>query len=291
MPYETIQVTESRLDITLRPLRADDLPAAQALTSAFQWPHRLEDWALMAELGHGLVAERGAALVGTVLYWMFGSDRAALGLVGVAPELQGRGIGRRLMQAALRELGDSTTVLHATEAGAPLYERLGFVPVARVLQHQGAAFQTGLASLRPGERLRPLGRSDPAALSRLDSAACGMDRRQLLAALLNAGTGVVLDRDGQAHGFAVLRRFGIGQVIGPVVAPDSDSARALVGHFLASCPGQFIRVDVPDDSDLSAWLKDLGLAEVGRAVRMLRGEMTCGDGQVRSFALASQAFG
>lgn len=284
-------MTATSLDITLRPLRTDDLQAAQALTSAFQWPHRLEDWALMAELGHGLVAERDAKLVGTVLYWIFGPDRAALGLVGVVPELQGQGIGRRLMQAALRELGNRAVIIYATEAGAPLYERLGFAPLSRVRQHQGAAFQAGLASLRPGERLRPVGRSDPAELAQLDRAACGMDRQELLVALLNAGTGVVLDCEGEARGFAVLRRFGIGQVIGPVVAPDVDSARALIGHFLASCPGQFIRVDVPEDSGLCAWLQDLGLADVGAAIRMLRGDMPRSDGRVISFALAGQAFG
>jgi hypothetical protein len=108
---------------------------------------------------------------------------------------------------------------------------------------------------------------------------------------------VVLDRGGRAAGFAVLRRFGIGQVIGPVVAPDAAAARALIGHFLASNPGQFIRVDVPEESGLSPWLQELGLADVGPAIRMVRGAaLPPGEkgeeaGAVRRFALASQAFG
>lgn len=284
-------MTATIVDIRLRPLRTGDLPAAQALTAVFQWPHRLEDWAMMVELGRGLVAERDGRLVGTILYWSFGPDAAALGLVGVAPELQGQGIGRRLMQAALSELGQRAIVLHATEAGAPLYEQLGFASRGRVRQHQGAAFQAGLAPLHAGERLRPVGRSDPAELARLDHAACGMDRQDLLAALLKVGTGVVLDCDGEARGFAVLRRFGIGQVIGPVAAPDAGGARALIGHFLASSPGQFIRIDVPEDSGLCPWLQELGLADVGPVIRMVRGALPSVDGQVRCFALAGQSFG
>ena len=42
-----------------------------------------------------------------------------------------RGVGRRLMASALahlRELGCTTAVLHASAAGEPLYEELGFTP-------------------------------------------------------------------------------------------------------------------------------------------------------------------
>ena len=47
----------------------------------------------------------------------------------VRPEFQRRGIGRDLTQAAvdyLRDLGCTTIVLNASEAGAPLYRSMGF---------------------------------------------------------------------------------------------------------------------------------------------------------------------
>ena len=99
---------------------------------------------------------------------------------------------------------------------------------------------------------------------------------------------MVLDHQGTAVGFGILRRFGAGQVIGPVVARDSAGARALIGHFLAASPGQFIRIDVPEDAGLSNWLQSLGLADAGGAIRMLRGP---GPHRPRSFALVSQGFG
>jgi GNAT superfamily N-acetyltransferase len=283
--------------VQLRPLRPDDLTQAQAISASFGWPHRIEDWNFMLGLGRGWAAERDGKLAGTGLCWAYGEDGGALGMVGVAPGLQGRGIGYCLLERLLAELAGRRVTLHATEAGLRLYESLGFVPAGRVRQHQGAAFRPALIPLKPGERLRPVGRSDPPMLAELDRAAGGMDRRALIAALLKAGTGVVLDKGGTATGFAVLRRFGIGHVIGPVVARDQSGAQALMGHFLAENPGQFIRVDAPEEAGLSAWLHGLGLTEAGVVIRMVGGD---GPGlfpssrvsaATGSFALAGQAFG
>ena len=242
----------------------------------------------MLGLGRGRAAEQDGVLVGTGLCWMYGGADAALGMICVDGKQQGKGIGRSLLHTLLHVLEGRRIVLYATDEGLPLYGSLGFVPTGRIRQHQGAAFQPPLMPLRTGERVRPTGRSDPALLSALDREASGMDRRELMAALLEAGTAVVLDADGVATGFAVLRRFGIGQVIGPVVARDAAGARALIGHFLAANPGQFMRIDVPEESGLSNWLQSLGLADAGGAVRMARG---AAPERPRSFALVSQALG
>lgn len=275
----------------LRELREADLAAAQALTAGVSWPHRIEDWRFMLDLGEGIAAERDGMLVGTLMTWRYGAAHAALGAVCVAPEMQGRGIGRRLMEAALDRLAGRTVLLHATEAGLPLYRSLGFVEAGTVRQLQGAAFNAGLVALGEGERLRPIGRSDPAALQALDHAACGMDRGALIRALMEAGSGVVLDREGEAAGFALLRRFGRGQLIGPVAAPDLTGARAMISHLFGTQEGRFVRIDVPEESGLVPWLEALGLSDAGPAIRMLRGAARAALPAMRGFALASQAFG
>lgn len=274
--------------LTLRPLTSADLLAAQALTAGFDWPHRLEDWALMHRLGRGIVAEQDGAVAGTALCWLYGMDRASLGMIAVPRALQGQGLGRRLMQELIDELGDRVIQLHATEAGLPLYQSLGFSQVGTVRQHQGTAAQTMPV---PGQRLRPVADRDLLALAALDRAACGMDRNGLLAALIETASGVILERGGDDVGFALLRPFGRGHVIGPVVAPDVSGAKALLLQLLGTMAGQFVRVDVPEKTGLSPWLEGLGLADVGTVIRMVRGDNAGGAGRVRSFALASQAFG
>lgn len=275
----------------LRPLVEADLPAAQALTAALRWPHRVEDWAFCLSLGEGLAAELDGHLVGTTLGWRYGEDAAALGLVVVADAAQGRGIGRALTEGVMRMLGERSITLCATAAGAPLYGSLGFARTGRVHQHGGSSFSAELVALPPGQRLRPLGRSDAPMLAALDRRALGMRRDALIEALLPVSDGVVLDRDGEAIGFALIRRFGQGQVIGPVLAPDAEGARALIAHWLGSRSGQFIRIDVPGESGLSPWLEALGLTEVGGGEVMVRGTPPRGDGTVSCFALVSQALG
>lgn len=278
------------LPTTLRPPTMADLPAAQALSAAVGWPHRLADWRFALGLGEGLAAEVEGRLVGTAMAWSFGPDWCGLGMVIVAPDRQGTGIGRRLMAALMPGLGGRGVQLHATEAGLPLYRALGFAPVATIRQHQGAAFAVGFHAPRAGERIRPAGRADLAALRALDGAATGMDRGRVLAALLDVAGCIVLDRDGVASGFAMLRRFGRGQLIGPVLAPDPEAARLLVAHWLGQRQGEFIRIDVTEESGLSPWLAEVGLPVVDEVTRMARGAPPA-PAAVRSFALVSQALG
>lgn len=259
--------------IQYRRFTVADIEAAHALSAELKWSHRAEDWQFVANAGSGLVAEQDARVIGTVLCWKYGTTTASLGMVIVSPAHQGHGIGRRLTELALEELGSRATLLHATPAGRPLYEKLGFAPVGTLDQHQGAAFQPPLVSLAPGERLRPLGASDTPRLIELASRASGLERGAVLPALLECADGIGLDRDGELVGFALFRRFGRGFAIGPVVAPragEPQHAKALISHWLALNAGMFVRIDVPGGSGLTEWLEALGLLRVDSVVKMLR---------------------
>lgn len=259
-----------------------DLAAAAALTAGFGWPHRIEDLALMLSLGEGVAADDEGALAGTAALWTYGPAHAALGMVMVQPGLQGRGLGRRLLQAVLDRAGPRSVALYATEAGAPLYRSLGFVAHGLVRQMQGRL----AGPVAPGpEPVRPA-RDNEAAL--LDHEATGLDRPALLAAL---GPATVLDRGGAPAGFAITHRFGHGQVIGPVAAQDQEGARALLAHAFHAHPGAFVRVDATEAGGLVPWLHSLGLRDAGPALHMVHGTPAQPPGPTRLFALATQAFG
>jgi GNAT superfamily N-acetyltransferase len=277
--------------LPLRRLSPSDVPAAQALTASFGWPHRRQDWAMMLSLGEGVAVQRGERLAGAAMCWRFGPDWATMGLIGVDPALQGQGIGRRMMGALMEGLASRTIVLHSTRAGLPLYTGLGFEPTGTTLQHQGPVTQPPLLPLPEGTRLRPAGPADLPTLATLDRTAGGADRTILLAALLALPGGVVLDGPGGPRGFALTRGFGRGQLIGPVVAADETGARAMIAHLLGQRIGQFVRVDVPKESGLAAWLPGLGLEDAGTVIRMVRGQDAAPAAQMRVFALASQAWG
>lgn len=277
--------------VALRRLTADDLEAAQALSRAFHWPHRLEDWHFSLAHGEGVVALRDGELVGTALHWLWGKRHATVGLVMVSPRMQGQRLGQHLMHAVMQGLDDRTMLLHATQEGRGVYERMGFAITGEVRQHEGIAAPARLVALPDDMRLRPLGRNDTKALIALDARAGGMPRDALLRQLLDEGEAVVLAREGEAIGFSIARRFGRGHAIGPVVAPDLEGAQALVAHWCNHHAGKFLRIDVDAASGLPEWLEAQGLSRAGTVTTMVRGRPLERHPQLRGWALVSQALG
>jgi predicted N-acetyltransferase YhbS len=272
--------------ITCRPMRDSDLPAALALSQAVRWPHRLEDWQFALRAGTGFVAEEDGAVVGTGLCWNQGPDHGTLGLIIVSPAHQGKGMGRQLMRLVLERLGERCTLLNATTAGQPLYESLGFRAIGTLHQHQGT-----LAALAPpaGLRVRPAGAGDVPAIIALANRATGMVRDDLMKQLIGVAEGAVLERGGELAGFSLIRPFGRGHVIGPLVAPDAACAQALVATWCDAYAGAFVRLDVPGTSGLGEWLAQAGLAQVDTAVIMARNGVPPRDAAIQQFAIVSQA--
>jgi predicted N-acetyltransferase YhbS len=281
--------------VTLRPMTAADLDAAHALSAEMRWPHRPADWEQAFRHAEGFVAERDGQTLGTALRFRWGPRHATLGLIIVTAAAQGRRIGHRLMTALLDGLDDCHLLLHATLEGRGLYERLGFERTGEVRQHQGTALPAPLVALRAGWRLRPAGSSDGPALRALDAQARGMPRDALIDELVaGAEAAVVLDDGGAARGFGLLRRFGRGYAIGPVVAPDLDGARALIAHLTGLNAGRFTRIDIDAASGLAEWVESLGLARVDAPVTMQRGRTAADDagpGAPKLSAIVTQAIG
>ena len=272
----------------MTPLRSDQIPQAHSLSAELRWPYREEDWRFALELGHGLAAEDSGRLVGTALWWPFEETVASCGMIIVTPSHQGRGIGRQLMDELLRRASGRTIILNSTREGRALYDRLGFVPCGEVSQHQAVLAQ---APAGPGAKgIRPFAMADMEAIRHLDRRASGMGRGALLEALFALGTGVVLERGGRIAGYACVRRWGRGVVIGPVVAQDTAQAKALVARLAAAHVGGFVRIDVTRE-DLSLWLEEIGLPRVDRVVSMVRGDPPVRAPDTTLYALSNQSLG
>lgn len=276
--------------IVTRPMTVRDLAAATELSQEQQWPHRIEDWALFLKQGEGVAATRDGKVIGTILGWRFGEDMARIGMVIVSPQYQRQGIGRNLTVQMLDRLENRTVILSATDVGLDLYQELGFVESSGISQYHGICRIVPLAELKSGERVRPKGQAD-AGLADLYSAADGIDRHAMFRVLAAESRTVVYTRDNEAVGFAMMRRFGHGWVIGPVVAPNVSIAKALILHWLAVKKDSFCRIDVTEESGLGPWVEGLGLTFAGSVRTMARGPAPKPGGPARVFALAAQALG
>lgn len=269
-----------------RPMTAADVPAAHALSVALKWPHRAQDWAMLQSVADGFVALDQGSVIGSAFACHQG-DWSTIGLVIVSDQYQGHGIGRRLMDLALESVGPRTALLNATVAGAPLYRKMGFVEFGHIQQRQatvGTLPATGVG--------RPLSAADHPRLSALASAATGLNRSAVMQAVCaDIEQAVGLDVDGQLQAFAVLRPFGRGRCIGPVIAQNAEQAQQLIQQLLAQVPGAFVRIDIPVGCGLEGFLDSVGLPAIDTVTCMSRGEIPQAAGGVQAFALVTQAIG
>lgn len=267
-------------DLRIAALETAHLPGALRLSREAGWPHRTEDWELSLSVSQGVVALDGEAVVGTALCTPFGAV-ASLNMIIVVGRMRGRGLGRKLMTAVMALAGDREVRLVATQEGMPLYEDLGFAATGQILQHQGIAI-----AATPELPVRAGIVTDIDRLARMDSAASGLERTALLRRLAERGEVLLVE-----NGFALMREFGRGRVLGPVVAQDDASARALLAEGSRRAAGTFLRIDLPEARGLGDFAATLGLAHVGGGTTMTFRPGAGAQGGFTTYALASQALG
>lgn len=292
MRVNSILPPETRPSITLRPMTgaARDLESALQLSRAAGWAYRLEDWRLAQALGLGILAEADGQVIASALCWPYGEFLATCGSIIVAPAMQGRGLGRALLTRLLELTGDRAVLLNSTAEGMRLYQSFGFEAVGTVHQHM-AQIPAGQSQAAADPQIRSARADDLQVVLQMDRRAFGADRRQMIEEFVLIGAVAVIEREGRPLAHAICRPFGLGPVIGPVVAAGAEDAKALIGHFLRAYAGQILRIDIGGDSGLGPWLTAQGLPEVGEVTTMIRGQRPVISGPERIFALASQSFG
>lgn len=265
------------------------LPQALGLSQEMDWPYRLDDWTFAHGLGKGLAVVQSGQVAATAMWWPNGEAFATAGMIIVRKVMQGRGLGARIFDGLLEDIGPRSVLLNSTAEGYELYRRRGFAPIGRIQQHQGRLAPFGSGA--PRDDVRPARGHDWESIVQLDAAALDRPRGPLLERLAAAGRFTVIERGAMLRGFAVSRPFGRGHVIGPVVAADLDDAKALIAAAAADLVSAFVRVDTPEETDLGPWLAARGLKQVGGATTMVRGAPPAPREGQRAFALCSQSLG
>jgi GNAT superfamily N-acetyltransferase len=130
-----------RLSVDVAESRAELLTSIEVMTEGFAMPEDLvEPLLTVVDAMQGSFVQVTARLdgrpvgSGTVFF-----DGTTGGLYNIAtvPDARGQGVGRAItatLANVARERGCAQTVLHASEAGRPLYERLGYEAVCVVPQ-------------------------------------------------------------------------------------------------------------------------------------------------------------
>lgn len=260
--------------VSARDIGDADIKSLLALSVVVGWSHRAEDWEFMREVGRGRVAmDEMGRVHGVAMWFPFGDQYATIGMVITTPRLQTHGGGQWLIRHVLEKVQGRALGLHATQQSHRLFRSLGFVDEATIYQHEGRVGLPPELAPAPDVEIREFNRSDLPAVKELDLAASGWDRHALIDALVARARGTVLSRKGKLEACALMRPFGRGTVIGPIIAGSEEDALSVLHPLIADREGSFVRMDTWDGTGRLAGLaRQCGLQLVEKGTRMSLGK-------------------
>jgi GNAT superfamily N-acetyltransferase len=260
-------------DPEIRPLTPDALGDALILSSTAGWNQRLDDWRVLLTLApQGCYA---AWHEGRVIGTAIGIDYGGFGWIAmmlVDPAWRSRGIGRRLLDAAMGAIpSDRPIRLDATPLGRPLYLSVGFeddASLTRLVRPAEAAHNRPRASpLAP----RPLRLADLASVASSDVHVFHGNRRPVLEWALDTAPEYAWIAGGDPPEYCVGRKGRLFDQVGPVVTRSDETATALVEAALAGAAGRAVTVDaVNAHPAFCVWLRTCGFEEQRPLFRMRR---------------------
>lgn len=260
---------------------ADDVAAVLAAAELGSRQMGFLDLTLASDAARTFLVWDGPRPVATALALAFGAS-GWLANIAVVPAYRRRGLGARVSELALAWLvrgGARTVTLLATEAGRPVYERLGFasegLPYAKYRIPPGLA-PKGPVGVRPVDLDRALA---------LDGQATG-ERRGMLLAPLADGLVEAVGAGGAGSGYGLALPWGGG----PVVSADAAAAHALWWHVYGQAAGARWAVAATNEG-ARALAARYGLPSDATSLRMRYGPPLGAPGPARVWAAWSLAAG
>ena len=235
-----------------------DFPNAEAATG-------LASMLIGAPGFYGVVAEEAGKIVGS----NFMDERSpifGIGPISVAPGVQNRAIGRRLMDAALdRAAAQKAVGVRLVQAGYHnrslcLYTKLGFVTREPLSLLQGPKLNAKFA----GYDVRPAEERDVEACNKLCREVHGFDRDRELRDAIRAHSASVVEHSGEITGYATSIGF-----VAHAVAKTNQDLKALIGAA-TEFPGPGFLLPTRNH-ELFGWCLNCGLKLVFQMTLMSMG--------------------
>jgi GNAT superfamily N-acetyltransferase len=277
-----------RDSLVIQQLAATDIPDNVALAHSVGWPDVADDWRVIHEAATVVGIRAGSTLLAQGALAAYG-ESGTLAKMIIAPDAQRQGLGSKILKRLLADAERAqiaTLGLVATPFGRPLYERHEFAPVGEVVVMTGSPAIDETGTLAPSI-------PDEAAPMRVERRFMQCSRARVLSARLKCAiaTAWLPERELEPNGYGMATAQGELALVGPVIAATESDARRLASSLFAAV-GRPVRIDVPGEQDtFRAWLRSLGLRELGVRAEMAWGARRLPWQVSERFALIAQAWG
>ncbi|WP_329066232.1 GNAT family N-acetyltransferase [Streptomyces sp. NBC_01429] len=262
--------------LSLPPIRAltmGDLMPCADLAEDRGWAREEHKWSLLltAGTGYGITDPEdpeGKRLAAACVTTPYGSRLTAIGMLLVAQRHARKGLGRRLMSHVLHKADHAPLMLYATPYGQPLYRQLGFTDVGAVEKLSGH-LRPPVAATQVTTRAATAG--DLPAIIRLDTEVSGVDRTPMLARLPAFADRLRVSEEGTVlTGYAAAWPTPETDVVGPLIAHDTETAKALITSLAK--PSRPLRLHIDSrHQELLDWGREHGLDSGALTTTMVHG--------------------
>lgn len=275
-----------------RAMMDSDIEAGLRLCRASGWNQLEADWRCFLESRPQAcrVAVCEDRVVGTVATLNYQDRFGWISMLLVDPQWRGRGIGTRLLEEARQILSGVETVrLDATPAGKLVYDKAGFQDEYSLVRMRATAPVSDEQAT-----VRAVADVDWPRLLAWDRLVFGADRSAILRRLHRSAPeyAVVADAGSEIRGYLFGRHGFLAEHLGPLVALDEATARALVSACIGPSKQRPFLIDVPRHTvEWNRWLESCGFREERPFIRMFHGPNSYPGRPDQVFAIAGPELG
>ncbi|MBM6617096.1 GNAT family N-acetyltransferase [Bacillus suaedaesalsae] len=225
----------------------------------------------------------------------YDSSLASIGMVIVSKDFRGKGLGKEATKKCIESVSKDTTImLIATEEGKSLYEKMGFNTVDFVHKYLCDNYTTISKPLNNSDVIiEEFSGVDMNEILKLDEHAFGDRRSSFLMNRIKQSEKclVVKDNNGTIVGYGLSILGPINLILGPIVAPDFQTASLLIDKLSSKHQGK-LRIDVPSgNEEFMLALEKIGFIKVSKPPIMVINSINMPPRNNTLFGIAAQIFG
>jgi ribosomal protein S18 acetylase RimI-like enzyme len=273
----------------------NDIPGIIDLSTLVNWDYdKYEIGTVMSSgkiFGH---KNSEGKIVSSAAIIPYDNNLASIGMVIVNKDFRGLGLGKEATQQCLDFVSSDTSImLIATEEGKPLYEKMGFSIVDSVHKYLCDTYTAVKPLKNNGVSIDEFNERDFTEILNIDKAAFGDKRSNFLHNRINQSKQclVVKDNKGNIIGYGISILGPINLLLGPIVAPDFQTAVLLLDRLAFRHQGK-LRIDVPSgNEDFMLFLEQSGFKKVSNPPIMITNSVKMPHRNKTLFGVAAQIFG